>query len=301
MTPEMPEEATSRPILRVRVVLPERGPAWLPELIASIQESGDAIVTHVTLCPRPAARRNHLSDGLLLAAYEAVDGRLFGRPGDPSLIVGLEPLARRINASADRRGMATAQPDLVFLLDAQAAGLDLQEEPPFGIWSFVHGASLSVRARERHLGFPPGAAELLLGQTITTSQLVVRAGGQQSVIGQIVSSVDRLSLRRGFRGHLGKLVALAGRSVSFLRSTGRLPDVPSGLEESVAAARNDWHAGSVVGGLTRIPFGYVRRLAKRKIAPERWVIAISRDRTNSKMSGRRTIPVSRGATWHGVG
>ena len=260
-----------------------RGPAWLADVMTAIVDTGDAVVLDIIATGEGAGHQTLGIGRALLSAYDWIDGHVFGRSDDPTRILDL----RHSVASGmfDRRQVpASGDPDIVLRLDGGMDPVDVWPAPSLGTWALVHGMGLPEDVRPTSIGMVPGGPELLLGRTVTVSQLVATSPTEFRVIGQVVSRVDGLSLRRGARGHVRKLPRLLARTVSIVRANGSLPDPVDEWHSDASTT----YAGATLGsvpialGLARIGLGYVNRLLSRKIAPRRWVIAISRDRRDPR-------------------
>jgi hypothetical protein len=194
-----------------------------------------------------------------------------------------------------------ATPDVVIRLDGATHPLDRWPAPALGTWTLEHGVDLPSGYRPEPLGLAPGCPEMLLGRVVTISRLVATTGDEKRVLGQIVSRVDRVSLRRGSRGHISKLAGLVSRTLSAVRRDGSLPDSIAGLP-SVTPARGATRLGTakIAVGLARIPVGYVHRLIRRKAFPERWVVVISRPHHDPRRVAARPLQyldAPRGREW----
>ena len=276
----------SRAPLRVGfVVASRRGPAWVADVMADVGDMGDVVAIDVVVTGAAGARVGPVSR-TLLRGYGWIDDRVFGRADDPDRIVDLAPAIDRIAASG-RRAEAEGDPDLVIRLDGGTSPVQRWPAPPLATWALVHGAGLPAAARPERFDLSPGGPEMLFGRSFTVSQLVATSGTDSRVIGQVVSSVDRLSLRRGARGHVRKVTSLLARIIASARAHGVVPDPIVESKAVVAAARQDPTLGTmrIALGLARVLVGYPRRLLVRTFAPERWVVAISRDGRDPRAGG----------------
>ena len=255
------------------VVASGSAPAWLADIITAVVEAGDAEVVDVMTSGISDTANGNYVGRALLGAYGWVDGLVFGQPDDPTRTVQLGP------ARAAARSRATSRVekvDIVLRLDGGDTAARWPA-PALGVWTLEHGMGLPRSTRQTRLGLAPGGAELLLGRSFTISQLVATVGTDRRVIGQVVSRVDRLSLRRGARGHTVKLPSLVARTISMVRADCALPE--AAFESHVDEADDDRPASLGVAaislGLFRVVTSYVRGLIRRKVAPLRWVVAVA--------------------------
>ena len=250
-----------------------RGPAWIADAISAIEATGDAIVVGLVEAG-PSTNRTTGLGRAFLRAYGWLDARVFGRPDDPTRIVDITAPTR------------PEEPDVVIRFDGAHGSVSRWPAPALGVWTLAHGMGLPTSVRIDPLDVAPGGPEMLLSRPFTISQIVACTGADQRAIGQVVSRVDPLSLRRGTRGHLRKLPGLVARTVTTVRAGGGLPDPI--VERAIDAAANDRaRLGSteIAWNLVRILLGFVYRLVKRKIAPTRWVVAVSRDHDDPRGVG----------------
>lgn len=278
-------EAGSRSRLTVALVLPgRRGPAWLADVILAIRESGDAVVSDILVSGADPDPQSARIGRAMLRVYGWIDGRIFGRAGDPTQIVDLAHLVDGISEFDRGQVPSGRSPDLVIRLDGGMGPVDRGPAPPLGVWALVHGMSLPAANRPDRLGLAPGGPEMLLGRPLTISQLVAAAQTEARAIGQVVSGVDRLSLRRGARSHVHKLPGLVARAVSAVRSSGRLPDAITEpqADQDARLDHPSMGTGAIAIGLARVLLGFAQRWITRSVTPGRWVVAISRDRRDPR-------------------
>ena len=266
------------------VVSSRRGPAWLLDVIQGLKASGDLQVVAVLAPGTQETARATRAVRALLSVYCRIDDRLFGGADDPSRTVdlGISPAE-----ATTRDVLGPEAPDLVLRLDGEQDHLPQWPDPKLGTWALVHGCGFEAQARPDLLVLPPGGAEMIFGERVTISRLVALSEVDRRVIGQVVSKVDRLSMRRGTRGHVCKLAPLITQRVIKAAATGQVPDPigrqpdsdpPSDVHRRVDAVQVAW-------GLARIVLGYGVRLARRRLTPERWVVAVSRDARDPRQDG----------------
>lgn len=280
------------------VVAGRRAPAWVADTIDALRGDGHRVLV---CAADPPPRGPGRFGALLLGMYLRVDRRVFGRPDDPGRIVALPA----DDGAAPGEGAATGVPAIVVRLDGGggADGLpDAWNATPPTTLVLEHGADLPPRARAAARSWTPALAELILRRTSTISRLVAIPGpevddsgtvGTRQAIGQVVSQVDRLSLSRGTRSHLGKLPRLVVRGVEACIAGVPTGDVPAPASASATVAsghaspdRDPLATRTIVTGLTDVVLGYARRAWKRTIAPERWVVAIARGPGPIGVAGR---------------
>ncbi len=249
-----------------------RSPAWweavLLDLIAA--PSVEVVGYHVSNDPVGKAHRGATS--WILRAYGWLDRRVFGRRGDPVDVIDLSATVSRLPRFESLDGLSTV--DVLILLGIPTPRLPLDHRPKFGSWSFAHDADPSAMAAPCGGALPPGGMELLKGAPSTTTRLVATLGPtvDRRLLGQVVSRVDRLSMRRGSRGHLRKLPALLTGALRDLQIDSSLPDARAGSEPQVTGI--DLAAADVSITLTRILAGYVTRRLIREVMPTRWVVGV---------------------------
>jgi hypothetical protein len=277
--------------LRVGLVLPDgQVPRWVLTAVEAIRSSDDADVVVVVRSssavgggragapqlagPGAAAR-------MLLALYRALDRRVFGRSPDPaeradpgallnavrSLSIGEsdspESIVERLQGDDLDVVVRFARPDLDRVAERIAR---------HGVWSLL----VSATAGQDPLGasLPIGLVEVLAGSVVTVATLEASRGPDRiATIGWTVSATDRISVLRGTRGHLAKAARLAPHALRDLRRDGRLPDPsPAGGDPAPAwpgsAARLAWL-------LIRLGLGYLVRLLQRRVAVDRWIVALT--------------------------
>jgi hypothetical protein len=117
---------------------------------------------------------------------------------------------------------------------------------------------------------------MLLGRRHTISRLVALTGaGDRRAVAQVVSGVDRLSLRRGGRSHLAKLPGLVSRTLYAVRMDRALP-VLAGDPLPPTTGPASFGSMAIARGLARIVTGFVGRWIDRTLEPGRWLVAVSR-------------------------
>ena len=289
MTPGSgPDEVPPRPPLTVGLAIASRHvPSWLADVISAIEDAGDAVVVDMIVTGVEAAPRLGGLGRALLGVYDRVDGRVFGRAGDPTRMVDLQ----RPTTPSDPRSPGAAEAiDMVLRLDGGGSAIDRWPAPEFGVWTLEHGMGLPPAARPAGLGLVPGGSETLLRRSTTISQLVATMGADRRVIGQVVSGADRLSMRRGARGHTVKLASLVARTIAAVRAHRTLPQpvVESFPGEAPSARGEAIGVGTILLGMAQVVSSYVGGLLRRKLAPERWVVAISREQRDPR--GREGPP-----------
>lgn len=265
--PSMPPPAK----LAVEVVVSSRVvPGWVADAIDCIRDAEDATVARVVVLDDPRPRRPSRIARLLLGSYDRIDDLVFGQDGD---VMQARDLGPSVGRTATGDG---SQVDIVLRLDDGAVQTPVTM-PRFGIWTMEHAADLRDRKRASALGLAPGAAEMLLGRTITTTRLVATTATGRHVLGQVVSRVDRVSARRGARGHAVKLPSLIARTLHRVREDSQLPSPSLAASDgSTDGVEPRLGTSTVALGLSRIVTGYVRGFVHRKFAPPRWVVAVAR-------------------------
>ena len=269
--------------LRVGLVLDRlEGPAWFGALVQAVREGGDAELVSLRITGA-AADAAAPSGQTLLRLYDLVDGRVFGRPRDPTDCIDLTGVLSGIPA-LDANSV-TSPPDVALRLGSRPAAEGPVRER-LGEWTIRHGYGLAPGLLPERLGLAPGGPEMLTGRPITISCLVAtEPDGGQRAIGQVVSSVDRLSLRRGARGHLQKLPGLVARSLRAARLDGALPTGEENRSQQPSHGRASLGIGQIVLALAGIVAGFVGRRILRFLAPERWVVVVSRHRSGAEGIG----------------
>lgn len=271
----MPTDVARPPIRIGLLVGATRGPAWWRDVIDALVQSPDALIVgaHVArrVDPRPRPRRG----ATVLRLYQLVDGRLFGRPDDPSRVVDLRSVLGDMAALSDESG--TAAVDLILTLGAAPDAWRPVTDPQFGTWVFEHPTDPTALVAPVGGALPPGGEELLRGQPSATTLLVAVLGPTAGrwLLGEVISRVDILSLRRGSRGHLRKLPTLVVGAVQELREVGTLPGRPDPMAQSVRQAIGR-PAQVVAMALLRTVVGYGIRRLRRALMTDRWVIGVIR-------------------------
>ncbi len=275
--------------LRLALVLPEGTvPGWALTAVNAIRLSPDVELVVVLLCASTVVPRRSAQAGpalrALLDGYGWVDRRVFGRPADPTdpadsgaTLAGLTCLGAGSEETAEALAERLARYKLDVVVRFARPDLDRVAEriARSGVWSYRTsartGAACPSPSSDDHL--PAGLAEMLRGSAVTVATLEASRGpGRVATIASTVSATDRISLTRGMRGHLAKVAHLAPRALRDLRRDGRLPapppaDSPIGSVEPATAFR-------VARRVAGLAVGYVVRLVDRKVAPERWIVAL---------------------------
>lgn len=276
--------------LRVGLVLPDGPvPRWVLTAVEAIQSSGDADVV-VVVRSRSSGRggagaRSQGGPGAvaqaLLALYQAVDRRVFGRSPDPAeradpgaLLDGVRNF--RVNESDSPESIAErlAGDDLDVVVRFARPDLDqlAGRIARHGVWS-LH---VSATAGRDPLGasLPIGLFEVLAGSIVTMATLEAGRGPDRTAtIGWTVSATDRISVLRGTRGHLAKAACLVPRALRDVRRDGRLPDPPPVGENPAPAWPRS--APRLAWLLVRLGVGYLVRLLQRRVAVDRWIVALT--------------------------
>jgi hypothetical protein len=234
----------------------------------------------------------------LLRAYGWIDGLVLGQPDDPTRVV---ELGSSIPASGSRSVARVDKVDIVLQLDG-ASTVARWPDPRFGVWTLEHGLGLPGPVRQSRLGLPPGGAEMLLAKPLTVTQLVATVGTDRQVIGQVVSRVDRLSLRRGARGHVVKLPSLVARTIAMVRARRALPEptIEAHTNGAAEAPQATLGPATISLGLSRVVTSYARNLLRRKVTPLRWVVAVaegSRDPRGDDGLAFRFLDPPEGLDW----
>jgi hypothetical protein len=292
-------EGNVRPRLTIEIVVDgPRGPAWVEAAIREALDSDDVAISGVAI---DDARDDGRAAGsgepgplgkALLRSYGRLDTKVFGADDDPTTTVDFRPVleAARERAVAGSSSGTRPGPDVVLDLRAgpSRTPLDAARRTRFGTWSLAHGDDLPDELRPERLGLVPGGPEMLIGQPWTATRLLATTENGTSPIGQVVSSVDRLSMTRGARGHLRKLPRLVARCLAETRLSGALPRDPDEGWGTAADVRRDTAAGAGGGSLGAIAIGvalagagigFFGRRVMRTLSPERWIVAISRTAT----------------------
>ncbi len=277
-------DAPPTPLTVGLVVAGNRVPSWVEEAMDAIAAGGERVVTEVVEPGSGQGSRPGFIGRATLRGYGLVDGLVFGRDDDPSRLVKLRP--GTVPSPGD-------SPDLVIRLDGVTGSVERWPTPRIGTWILEHGPDLPASLRGDGIGLLAGGAEMLLGRTFTITRLLAGSGPDGPVIGKVVSKVDRLSLRRGSRGHLGKMPGLLARGVAAARAgegapaaMRRAPDPDASGPELTTLRGRTWGSWSIVVGLARVVVGYVARLGRRKVAPDRWAVAVSRGPGPIGVAGR---------------
>ena len=262
--------------MRVGLVIDDlHGPAWIDAIVRTVAARSDAELVSVWVTGATDRRASRSVGGMLLRLYTWVDRRIFGRADDPGRSVDLSPAVAGIPRVSDDGGAGPAI-DVRLRLGGSTASTGTAI-PRYGDWAVEHGYGLSPGLRPERLGLAPGGPELLSGRSFTISQLVATvATDDRRAIGQVASGVDRLSLRRGSRRHLLKLPGLVARTLQAVRLDAALPvavDEPPATHDR----RRTLGAAAIALALVRIVTSFVGRRILRLLAPERWVIAVSRE------------------------
>ena len=311
-------EGDLQPRLTVEIVVDRpRGPAWIEAVIRHVLASDDVAISRVAIDgarddPQAASGGPGRLGSALLRSYGRLDAKVFGEDDDPTTLVDLRPV---LEAARDREdgagGSANGRaPDVILDLRAgpSRTPLAVARRPRFGTWSLEHGDDLPDGLRPERLGLVPGGPEMLVGRSWTTTRLMAATENGTSPIGQIVSSVDRLSMTRGARGHLRKLARLVARCLAETRLTGTLPrDPDEGVGHDVPVRAEGGDRGSLgalaIGvALAGAGVGFFGRRAMRTLSPERWIVAISRTATADDpaaiaRNGQQVLHAPEGHEW----
>lgn len=217
----------------------------------------------------------------LLAAYRRVDGRVFGRPGDPTeaadpgaILAGIPSLEVTAHDSPELIAERLHGHDLDVLVRFARPDLDRVADriARHGVWS--HRASATSGQGSPAPALPIGLAEVLSGSVVTLATLDASRGPDRiETIGWTVSATDRVSVLRGMRGHLAKVAHLAPHAMRDLRRDGHLPEPsPAGVDTTPAGPASAPH---LAGLLIRVGLGCFFRLIQRTVAPNRWIVAVT--------------------------
>ncbi len=283
-TQDLEDRGRGLPPLRVGLVVGGlRGPRWWDAVVRGLAATPDAeLIGYHVATDRSGSARPRLA-GWILNVYRLVDGYAFGRPEDPTDVIDLSGTL----ASARRlESFETDVPDMLVLLGVSRPGSWSEFRSPFGVWSFEHDRDALALAAPVGGALPPGGEELLRGEPSVSTRLVASFGStvDRRFLGQVVSRVDRLSMRRGSRGHLRKLPTLLIGAVHDLRMDGSLPETATGAARPPSAS-TELSTTAVAVALMKAIAGYLARLLRRAIMPTRWVVGVSRDATRSVPTG----------------
>jgi hypothetical protein len=172
-------------------------PAWLRQVLLDVVNGGVAELVGVAFVPPPAARRSRI-----FRAYEALDRRLFGQPGDPLAPVDVSDL---LAGRAVVAGPREVSADVVLRLTG-AALPPAWAQAPLGVWSFDH---LDAEGR----GGAPFFWEMARGQPATETCLRAHTGAGSRVLVRSFAATDPTSLVRGRHGLLWKSASFVGRAL----------------------------------------------------------------------------------------
>ncbi len=280
---------TELALVRLGLLLPRTAlPRWVLTSVEAIRSAGDAelvVVGRVDGAGEagpgvagPGAVRPGLALRALLAAYQRLDRRIFGRIDDPTLpadpgpaLAGLLHVEVEPDATAEAIAGQLEGHRLDVLL--QFGGPDLADVAGriarHGVWS--HRITLSDGAPGAAL--PSGLAEVLGGPVVTSAGLSATIGGERRLVAWTVSATDRISVARGMRGHLAKVAWLAPRALRDLRQDGRPPQPPE--LQAAATPAGPGSAAGLAGQLLRLGLGFVGRRIERTVAPDRWIVALA--------------------------
>jgi hypothetical protein len=143
---------------------------------------------------------------------------------------------------------------------------------------------------------------MLLGARTTVSRLVTVDGDRSRLVGEVVSHVDQLSIRRGSRAHLRKLPGMIARSIAAASTKDEHPDENGAgtVPAPALAAPKGLGTLAVARGVAATGLGFFGRLVDRTLRPEQWTVEVSsqgcdpRQRAGSRF---RTLEAPPGRWW----
>jgi hypothetical protein len=282
------EPAVTAARLRLGLVLPDGWlPRWLLSAVEAIRSCADADV--VVMLRSSNSGDGRLAPGrppgaavrTLLRAYREIDRRVFGRPRDPAeladpgaVLAGIPSLEVNESDSPESIAARLHDADLDVLVRFAWPELDrvAQRIARYGVWSVRVSATGGPGSPDAAL--PIGLTEVIGGSVVTLATLDVSCGPDRiETIAWTVSATDRVSVVRGMRGHLAKVAHLVPRALRDLRRDGRLPNPPAaGVAAPPAGPAS---AARLAGQFVRLGLGYAFRLIQRKVAADRWIVALT--------------------------
>jgi hypothetical protein len=287
--PSVVEPGAETPRLRVGLVLSDGLlPRWVLTAIDAIRSSADAdIVVLLRSSTSGAARAaGERSPGAamrtLVAVYRRVDRWVFGQALDPTeaadpgpILDGIRSLDVGVHDSPESIAELLHGDDLDVLVRFARPDLDRIADriARHGVWS--HRVSATSGQGLPSAALPIGLAEVLTGSVVSLATLDASRGPDTiETIGWTVSATDRVSVARGMRGHLAKVAHLAPHALRDLRCDGRLPEPPpAGVDAPPAGPAWAPHLAVL---LIRLGLGDLFRLIERNVAPDRWIVAVTR-------------------------
>ena len=249
-------------------------PAWWDAVLRALMAAPGVELAGYQVASTPLSKAHGGATAWMLRAYQWSDKRVFGRQGDPEDLCDLSASLSSVDRFKIPHGPGMF--DVLILLGVPPPLVASHHRPTFGWWSFQHDADSLAMAAPLGGALPPGGRELIAGRPSTTTRLVATVGPKMDrrLLGQVVSRVDRLSMRRGSRGHLQKLPALLTGALRDLQMDSSLPDVPA--MGSLPSPGANLDAADVAIGVARAVTGFARRRLVRAAMPAGWVVGVSR-------------------------